>query len=139
MMQKTKLGVSTGLLGAAVYFAALFGGYIPAILITGYILLAEDSQWLKSASIKAVMLLMSIGVLLEVIGLIPSLLSWVSSLAEVFDVTFQYGLLSLVINIITKAIEIMRTVLFLLLGAGALNEITVPIPVVDRMIIKYLV
>ena len=30
-MQKTKVGISVGMIGAAVYFAGLFGGYIAVI------------------------------------------------------------------------------------------------------------
>lgn len=37
-MQKTKLGITVGLLGAIVYFAGIFGGYQTLILISGYVL-----------------------------------------------------------------------------------------------------
>lgn len=70
-MQKTKLGVTVGLLGAAVYFSALFASYIPVIMIAGYILLAEENEWLRKAVIKAVVLLMSIEVFLAIVSLIP--------------------------------------------------------------------
>lgn len=53
---KTKLGISVGLLGTMVYFAALFGGYTPVILLAGYVLLFEENEWLKKAAIKAVAL-----------------------------------------------------------------------------------
>ena len=30
---KTKLGVNVGIFGALIYFAALFGGYVPLLLL----------------------------------------------------------------------------------------------------------
>ena len=44
-MQKTKLGISVGLLGAAIYFMGLFGGYLVAVLLAGYILMFEENEW----------------------------------------------------------------------------------------------
>jgi hypothetical protein len=98
-MQKTKLGISIGLVGAAVYFTALLGGYIPVLLIVGYVLLFEENEWLKKSCVKAVVLLISIGILLTVIGLIPNLLSWVDSLLAIFSGDFDYYIVSNIINI----------------------------------------
>lgn len=36
-MQKTRLGISVGLLGAAIYFMGLFSGYLLAVLLAGYV------------------------------------------------------------------------------------------------------
>ena len=137
-MQKTKLGISVGLLGAAVYFAAFFGGYVPVILITGYILVAEENVWLKKTGIKAVALLMAIEVLLKIIGLVPDLLSWIGSVVRVFDGTLDYGMVSSVFSVVIGAIGIIRTIVCLLLGIGAISQTIVRIPVVDNMIDKYM-
>ncbi|MBP3602870.1 MAG: hypothetical protein J6J79_01830 [Lachnospiraceae bacterium] len=134
---KAKLGISVGLLGAAIYFAALFGGYTPVILLVGYVLLFEENEWLKRAAVKAAVLMVSITFILAVIGLIPDLLSWVNSLVAVFKGSFNYGVLSAIISVITKAIDIIRTCLFLLLGMKALNQGTVAVPVVDQIVNKY--
>lgn len=54
IMQKTKLGISVGLLGAIIYFTSLFGSsYLIAILLCGYILLVEDNPWLRKTSVKS--------------------------------------------------------------------------------------
>lgn len=134
---KTKIGISVGLLGAAVYFAALFGGYVPAIILAGYILLREDNEWLRKSAVKAVALMMLISFVITLIALIPDLLSWISSLVAVFKGTFNYGIVSSIISLITKAIDIVRTCLFLMLGTKALNQGTVAVPVVDKIINKY--
>lgn len=46
-MQKTRLGISVGLMGFITYFGCCFGGYIAAILLFGYILLVakESGGW----------------------------------------------------------------------------------------------
>lgn len=134
---KTKLGISAGLLGAAVYFAALLGGYTPVILLAGYVLLFEDNEWLKKSAVKAVALMISIGFMINVIGLIPDLLSWISSLVSVFKGSFNYGIVSSIISVITKAIDIVRTCLFLILGVKALNQGSIAVPFVDKIINKH--
>lgn len=134
---KTKLGISAGLLGAAIYFAALLGGYTPVILLAGYVLLFEDNEWLKKSAVKAVALMISIGFMINVIGLIPDLLSWISSLVSVFKGSFNYGIVSSIISVITKAIDIVRTCLFLILGVKALNQGSIAVPFVDKIINKH--
>ena len=46
-MEKTKLGIPVNILGAVFYLLCMFGGYIPAILIAGYILIREtdEKEW----------------------------------------------------------------------------------------------
>lgn len=135
---KTKLGVSVGLLGAAIYLVALFGGYTPAIILAGYVLLLEENEWLKKTAVKALTLMVSISFLLTVIHLIPDLLSWIGSLVHVFDGSFDYGTINSLVNVFTKAIDIIRTVLFLALGVKALKESTVDVPYVDDIVNKYI-
>ena len=55
-MQKTKLGISVGLLGAAIYFTSLFSGYLVPVILTGYVLLFEENDWLRKNAVKAVAL-----------------------------------------------------------------------------------
>ncbi len=55
-MQKTKIGISVGVMGAVMYFASLFGGYIPMLLLAGYIFLKEENIWLRKAAFNAVAL-----------------------------------------------------------------------------------
>ncbi|MFR5908747.1 MAG: hypothetical protein ACLUFT_10550 [Gemmiger formicilis] len=46
-MQKAKLGISVGLLGAAIYLTALSGSLLGLLVLAGYVLLVEDNQWLR--------------------------------------------------------------------------------------------
>ncbi len=58
-VQKTKLGISVGLLGAAIYFMGLFSGYMVAVLLAGYVLLFEENEWLKKSAVKAIAVVLS--------------------------------------------------------------------------------
>lgn len=137
-MQKTKLGVSVGLLGAAVYFSAAFGGYVAMFLVAGYVLLFEENEWLKKAAVKAVALMIAVGVLNTAIGLIPDVLTWLSSFLSIFDTYISVGKVSSFFDSIIGAISIIRTVFFLILGVKALNQGTINVPVVDNLINKYM-
>lgn len=137
-MQKTKLGVSVGLLGAAVYLGAAFGGYVAMFLIAGYVLLLEENEWLKKAAVKAVALMIAVGVLNTAIGLVPDVLSWLANFLSIFNVYITVGTVNSIFNSITGAISIIRTVFFLILGVKALNQGTVNVPVVDNLINKYM-
>ena len=55
-MQKTRLGISVGLLGAATYFAGLFSGLLAALLLAGYVLMFEENEWLRRSVVKAITL-----------------------------------------------------------------------------------
>lgn len=137
-MQKTKLGVSVGLLGAAVYFSAAFGGYVAMFLVAGYVLLFEENEWLKKAAVKAATLMIAVGVLNTAIGLIPDVLNWLYSFLTVFDVYISVSTVSTIFDSMIGAISIIRTVFFLILGVKALNQGTVNVPVVDKLINKYM-
>lgn len=50
-MQKTRMGISVGLMGAATYLCGLFGGLMVTVVIAGYILLFEENAWLKRAAV----------------------------------------------------------------------------------------
>lgn len=134
---KTKVGISVGLFGAALYFTALFGGYVPVFLLAGYVLLVEENEWLRKTAVKAVALMIFISFVLTVIGLIPDLLSWINTVVYVFKGNFEYSVISNIINVFTKAIGILRTCLFLLLGVKALNQGTIAVPFVDQIVNKY--
>lgn len=135
---KTKLGISVGLLGAIVCLAVLFGGTTPAILLVGYVMLCEENEWLKKYAVKAFVVYLSITAAIVAIGLIPDALSWVASVLRIFEGEFDYSFISRIVVVITGALDIIRTALLLFLGVKALNQSNVSIPVVDKLIEKYM-
>ncbi len=132
-MQKTRLGISVGLLGAITYFACYFGGYIAAILLFGYILLVENNVWLRKTAVKAMILTIAFSLLPRLIELIPDLLGFIGSFFSLFDGYFNYSIVSKIIVILTTAIGLLKAVLFILLGIKALNQGSINLPVIDDM------
>ena len=137
-MEKTKLGISVGIAAAAIYFVAYFGGYVPAMLMAGYVLIAEENQWLKRSAVKAVATLACFSALFAVIGLLPDALSWIGSLVDLFNGSFSYSVVSKILSVITEALDIAKTVIFLMLGVKALTQATIKVPFVDNFLNKYM-
>lgn len=132
-MQKTKLGISVGLMGAIAYFAGLFSGYLVAVLIFGYIMLVEDNPWLRKTAVKSIVLLVTFSALSAVIGLIPDFISFINTIFNVFGSYFSLSVVTNILAVLTSALSILKTVVFLVLGLKALNQGTLTIPVVDNM------
>lgn len=137
-MQKSKLGISVGMLGAAVCFMALFGGYVPALITTGYILLFEENAWLKKNSVKAVAVLIGISVFCTVIGYIPDVISLVSSLFNIFGKDFSISIINRIVSFVVEALSLIRSLILLTMGLKALNQGTVSVPVIDGLVDKHM-
>ena len=137
---KTKLGISTGVLAALVYFAALFGGFgIGLIVLAGYVLLFEADEWLKRMAVKAVVFTVTLTVLSYVIGIIPDAIDVINSVIDIFNgKTIYLEWLNDIISFILTVISFIRTVVFLLLGIKAISKSTVYIPIVDGMVNKFI-
>lgn len=135
-MQKTKLGVSAAVLGAAVYFLGLFSGSLVAVILAGYILLREENVWLRKSAVKAVALLIVFALLSAVLGLIPDVISFINSIVSIFGGSFYISVVSNIIYMLRNGLDLIRTVLFLLLGLKALNQGTVKVPAVDSLVDK---
>lgn len=135
---KSKLGVSVGLIGAAIYFATYFGGLIPALLLVGYVLLFEDNEWLRKNAVKAIALSIFFSVVVALINLVPNILSVLSSLLNVFDVQFSYEIVYSIVNIVTLILDIIEKCLFLLLGIGSLTQGSISVPFIDNIINEHL-
>lgn len=135
---RTKLGVSVGMLGAAAYFMVFFGGYVPALIIAGYVLLFEPNEWLRRTVVKALAVAIVFEFVLGIIGLVPSSLSWISSVVSLFKGSFNYSIITNIVNICTQAIYIIKTIMFLVLGVKALTMRTTIVPIADSVINKYI-
>ncbi len=137
-MQKTKLGISVGLLGAALYFMGLFSGYMVAVLLAGYILLFEENEWLKKSAVKAISVMVVFSFLIAVINLIPNAINFIDYIFSIFGGSFYIAFISNLIGAVVTALEIIEKLLLLGLGLKALSQGTIAVPVVDKLINKYM-
>lgn len=137
-MQKTKLGVSVGFLGAALFFCCYFGSYIVPVLLAGYILLFEENAWLKKTAVRGLSLMIGFSLLYAVIGLIPNVITFVNSICYVFGGSFHISVITNIISVVNRGLEIVEKVLFILLGLKAFHQGTIKIPVIDPIVDKYM-
>ena len=137
-MQKTKLGISVGLLGAGLYFMGLFSGYMVTVLLAGYVLLCEDNEWLKKAAVKAIAVMVLFSFASAVINLIPNVMSFIDYIVSMFGGNFYIGFIFNLVNAVEIALNVIEKLLFLGLGVKALNQGTIAVPVIDDLINKYM-
>ena len=137
-MQKTRLGISVGMFGAAIYLTGLFSGYVVAVLMAGYVLLFEENSWLKRSAVKAVSLMVFFSFITVLINLIPNAISCINYIASMFGSSFHMVFISNLVSAITSIIDIIEKLLFIGLGVKALNQGTIAVPVVDKLVSKYM-
>lgn len=136
-MQKTRLGISVGLLGAATYFAGLFSGLLAALLLAGYVLMFEENEWLRRSVVKAITLMILFSICTTVVNLIPNGINLINNLAAAFGGVFSINFLSRLTAALVSVIDICEKILFIALGLKALNQSTIVIPVVDQLLNKH--
>ena len=137
-MQKTKLGISVGLVGAILYLCGFFSGYVATLLIAGYVLLFEENAWLKKTSVRAVALVTGFSALYALLGLIPDLISLVNSVFNVFGGHFSIAFVSNIISVFRNLLNLLELVVYFLLGASALMQKEITIPGLDDLIDKHM-
>lgn len=137
-MQQSRLGVSVGLVGAALCLSCFFGGYVAAIILLGYILLFEENMWLKRISVKAVATMFGFSILSALIGFIPNIVDFIDTIFALFDETLDASVIRNIVSLVNEAIVIIEKLVFLTLGIKALNQGTLRIPVIDSLVNKYM-
>ncbi len=138
MMQKTKLGITVGALGAITYFAGFFSGYLVAIVLAGYVLLFEENAWLKRSVVKAIVVMTFFSVLVAIINFIPEVIGFIGNIASVFNGHFAIAKINQIIIVLVSGINIVEKVLFLGFGIKALSQGTIVIPFIDTKVSKYI-
>ena len=129
-MEKTTLGISVGLAGAAVYFCGL-AGVIP-------VLLREQHPWLRRAAVKAAALTLLAQILPNVWGLLEDLLAIASNVFGWFGVYFSPYLPFGFSSILTSAVFFICHGLLLGCGVSALSMGSVKTGKLDSFISRHL-
>ena len=137
-MQRTRIGLSAGMIAAAIYFVGMLGGYVPAIILAGYVLLFEENPWLRRSAVKAVATMLLFSFAIEAINLIPDMIGFIDKLARIFEGDFSIAVLDRIVLAVVSALRLIQTVLFITLGVKAFRQGTVKVPVVDNLINKYM-
>lgn len=136
-MRSYRLGISVGLLGAAIYFLGLFSGYIIMVILAGYVLLFEENVWLKKSAVKAVTLMILFSLLSVMINLIPNSISFFDDFVGIFGGKIQIHAVSKLADALSDVLDLVKKLLFIGLGFSALNQGTVRVPIVDRLLDRH--
>ena len=96
----------------------------------------EENVWLKKTAVKTVAVLMVFSLLNAVLGLIPDLISVISSIFNIFNGSFSIRILSSIISAARSVLGFLETLLLLGLGFKALNQGTIKIPMIDKLVDK---
>ncbi len=135
-MEKTKFGVSVGLVAAITYLVAMFGGYLATIVIAGYVLIFEENAFLRRSVTKALGLLLASSLLALVFAFIPNVCIYISNIVTLSGGIFSYFKVLSVIEIFTGIIDFAISALFLALAGMAFTGGKVDIPLFNKQIDK---
>ncbi|MBQ1393573.1 MAG: hypothetical protein IIY81_08580 [Lachnospiraceae bacterium] len=137
-MQKTRLGITVGLLGAIIYFSTLFGGLFVAIMLTIYVLLFEKNEWVRKNAVKAIIVFILFSIISTIIQLIPDIIACMNYIIGIWGGYISANLLTKIADAMLSLVNIFRNITLILLGIKALNQGTIYIKTVDKLIDKYM-
>lgn len=129
-MQKTKLGITIGLAGAILFFFGLINT-TAAVLLAGYVLLAEENAWLKRTAIKAVVTFIAFALIGVGIDVLQELVGMIGVLAN-----HTLIIPSKILNIVNYIYMIVEKCSLAWMGFRALSLRNVRIPFVDDCVNK---
>ena len=136
-MKKTKLGISENLMGGLCFVLALVGGYIPLMLLAGYILLKENSVALKKYVLNAFAALILFSLMVSVVGVFPDIVNFVDNFVGLFNGNCSAPIIDTIYYIVLYAVEIMKAVTLLMFAIMAVKGKVVSMPIVGKMIDKH--
>ena len=134
-MEKTKLGISVGIFGAAVYFMGIIN-YIPLVILAGYILLMEENKWLRKAAVKAVAIIMIAALVPALLGMLSYVFDFVNIIIGWVRIDFKFGYPLNINGLINTVVYFVRDGLLLACGYCALSLGTVKVGFIDKLIDK---
>lgn len=136
-MLKTKLGVSIALVGAAMYFLGAIS-FVPAVLLAGYVLIAEQNEWLKRQAAKMVGVVVVFGLLSIAVGWIDDIVYILNIIVRWFDKDAYLSVPANLTSLCQSVISIAKEVFLLLMGFMALGMKNVKLGVVDKQLDKFM-
>jgi hypothetical protein len=136
-MEKSTLGISISLLGAGLYFISLIS-IIPLVIMAGYVLLFEQNEWLRTAAVKAVAIVVFFSVLTTLIGLLSNSSSLLNDLVVLFTGSIDLSIVNRILSIFRAALSILQNILLLMLGFSALKQGNVSFGTLENTIKKHM-
>lgn len=136
-MLKTKLGISIALVGAAMYFLGAFS-FIPAMLLAGYVLIAEENEWIKRQAAKMIGVVLLFGLLSIAVGWIDDVVSMLNIIVRWFNSDVYLSVPASLTYLIQYIISIVKEVLLLVMGFKALGMKNLKFGLIDKLLDKFM-
>lgn len=130
-MEKTKFGLAVNWAAAILFAVAFFAGYVPAIIIAGYFLIAESCVWLKRMSAKCLVIMLVFSAVSFVLGFLPGIFMDLASYGSILYNIFKY--IDYVNTIIIQLLKIAAFVFMIILS---LKKSEARIPLLDNILDK---
>ena len=122
-MNRTRLGISVGLLAAGLFLAPIVSGTLGLILLVGYVLLFETDPWLRRAATKAAVVVFFFGLLGALINLIPNAIGLINHAFSIFGGNFSLRPISGLVGIANALLAIVQTLFLISLALKAYKHI----------------
>lgn len=136
-MLKTKLGISIALVGAAMHFLGAIS-FTPAVLLAGYVLIAEQNEWVKRQAAKMIGVVVLFGLLSIAVGWIDDVVGVLNIIVRWFNSDVYLSVPANLTNLIRYIISIVKEVLLLVMGFRALGMKNVKIGLIDKPLDKFM-
>lgn len=136
-MEKTKLGLSVGVMGALIYFTALFG-MTPLLLAAGYVLIRETDEWLHKCALRALVLVIAVKLLGVLFGFGDTFFGMLNGAFGHYPFNLHLDYPLNIDGIILGIAGIAENVLLVILGIMALSKKGIALPGIDTLTDKAL-
>ena len=137
-MNKSKLGISLGLVGFILYMMGMFAGFLTTLALAVFVLCFEEDRWLRRTAVKSVMILITFALLGFLIRIVPDILAIVDSTMLIFEESFDYYVVTKITNVLASIVSFAENIILIILALLSLKQMSIKIPVVDNMINKHI-
>ncbi|NLD46726.1 MAG: hypothetical protein GX660_05935 [Clostridiaceae bacterium] len=134
-MEKTKLGISVGLLGSALYFTGLLN-YFALIILAGYVLIFEENEWLKKSAVKVVTIIIAFTIVSTLFSISNNILDILNVPLSWIRFSFRLSWPLKIDTIALKVLSILQSGILIILGFKALTQGTIKLGPIDKIIDK---
>lgn len=137
-MQKSKLGVSVGLIGTSACLCGLFGWNVALVLIIGYVLLNEENEWLRKSVVKAGLATGLFALVSALIGILPDACSAIYYFTSAFGNGISVNFVSGLSNAALYVLSVLRCIVLAFMGLKSLGQGNVSFLTIDKLTDKHM-
>lgn len=135
---KTKLGISVGLFGAAMYFFGILSSYMVLVLMAGYALLFEANPWLRRTAVKAIAIPLIFDLLVALLNLVPEAFNVIDRLCAIFKEDFSLTVIDNIIHFFTTVLQYAEKILLLIMGFCSVKQGVIRLPFIDDILDRHM-